>query len=367
LYDAAHLLLIGSVAAVGVLHTLVPDHWVPITLIARQQGWGRAETARAALQAGTGHVLSTLLIAAVVWLAGVTAATRFGEIVDAVASVALILFGAWIALASLREMRGAHGHSHTHGHAHGHAPANGGDALHGPEREDIATEAGKLTLSIFEQGVPPRFRITGPTAQAFSVETSRDDGTRQFFSFINRGKFWESVDVIPEPHQFAASATMIRDQTSRSYAANFTEHAHPHADEHVHLHRHGDGPPHEHEHAHDRASLHLVTEELQAAPPLHEHRHRKTARTILLLILGSSPMVEGIPLFFAAGKYGAGLMVAMALVFAVATIATYVVLCVSSTAGLQRIRLGAFERYGEVLSGAFIALVGVVFLVWPIL
>jgi hypothetical protein len=28
------LLLIGAVAAVGVLHTIVPDHWVPITVMA---------------------------------------------------------------------------------------------------------------------------------------------------------------------------------------------------------------------------------------------------------------------------------------------------------------------------------------------
>jgi hypothetical protein len=54
------LLLIGAVAAVGVLHTIVPDHWVPITLIARQRGWSKVETARASLQAGIGHVLSTL-------------------------------------------------------------------------------------------------------------------------------------------------------------------------------------------------------------------------------------------------------------------------------------------------------------------
>ena len=59
------LLLIASVAGVGVLHTIVPDHWAPITLIARQRGWSRAETARAALQAGTGRVLSTLFIALV--------------------------------------------------------------------------------------------------------------------------------------------------------------------------------------------------------------------------------------------------------------------------------------------------------------
>ena len=76
-------------------------------------------------------------------------------------------------------------------------------------------------------------------------------------------------------------------------------------------------------------------------------------------------MVEGIPAFFAASKYGVGLIVVMSVVFAVSTIATYVLLCVFSTAGLQRVRLGAFERYGEVLSGALISLVGVVFWISP--
>ena len=64
------------------LHTIVPDHWVPIALIARQRGWSKAETARAALQAGTGHVVSTLLIALAVWVAGVAFADRFGHVVD---------------------------------------------------------------------------------------------------------------------------------------------------------------------------------------------------------------------------------------------------------------------------------------------
>ncbi len=60
-------LLVGAVVGVGVLHTVVPDHWVPITLIARQNGWSRRETAEAAFKAGTGHVVSTLLIGLVVW------------------------------------------------------------------------------------------------------------------------------------------------------------------------------------------------------------------------------------------------------------------------------------------------------------
>jgi uncharacterized membrane-anchored protein len=78
-------------------------------------------------------------------------------------------------------------------------------------------------------------------------------------------------------------------------------------------------------------------------------------------------MVEGIPAFFAASKFGVGLIVLMAIVFGLSTIATYVLLCVYSTAGLQRVRLGAIEKYGEVLSGAFIALVGVAIWLFPIL
>jgi hypothetical protein len=57
----------------------------------------------------------------------------------------------------------------------------------------------------------------------------------------------------------------------------------------------------------------------------------------------------------------------MAAVFAGSTIATYVALCVWSSAGLQRLRLGPVERYGEVLSGAVIASVGVLFGLWPAL
>jgi hypothetical protein len=84
------LLLIVSVGVVGVLHPIVPDHWVPITLIARQRGWSSRETARAAFTAGIGHVVSTLIIASVIWFAGVAVAAKFGHFIDTAASIALI-------------------------------------------------------------------------------------------------------------------------------------------------------------------------------------------------------------------------------------------------------------------------------------
>lgn len=397
----AEWLLIGAVAAVGVLHTIVPDHWVPIALIARQRGWSARETALASLQAGTGHVLSTLLIALVVWLAGVAVAARFGHVVDTAASLALVAFGGWIAISAWRELRGGHGHGHSHSHGHGHSPnhdlshpAEAG--IHGPERREIAADQGPLMLSIFEDGVPPRFRLTAADAQAVDVETLRNDGARQVFPFANRGIYWESVDEIPEPHGFEVTITIEHGGHLHRYETAFAEHDHgdgpahgpghahpPELDHdplyaplrgdsalltrHVHVHRHGRGSAHMHWHDHTPETAHVVSSLIDADPPLHTHRHKTTSRTAVLLILGSSPMVEGIPAFFAAGKYGVGLIVAMSIVFALSTIATYMVLCVSSSVGLQRLRLGAFERYGEVLSGAFIALVGIAFWIWPVL
>jgi hypothetical protein len=65
-----------------------------------------------------------------------------------------------------------------------------------------------------------------------------------------------------------------------------------------------------------------------------------TAKVALLLILGLSPMVEGPPAFFGAGKFGVGQLIVMSLVFAASTIITYVVLCVASVAGLGIAKLG---------------------------
>jgi nickel/cobalt transporter (NicO) family protein len=135
----------------------------------------------------------------------------------------------------------------------------------------------------------------------------------------------------------------------------------------------------EHDHGQARGSAHArwldqipktahpVPAGIEAKVPPHENRHSTTERNALLLILGSSPMVEAIPVFFAAGRYGIGLIIVMSIVLAISTIAAYVLLCLFSTVGLQRVQLGAFERYGEVLSGAFIGLIGVALWVWPMM
>lgn len=244
-------LLILAVAAVGVLHTLVPDHWAPITVLARQQGWSQLRTARAAAIAGIGHTVSTLAIAAIVWLGGLALAARYNHLMSALSSVALLGFGLWIALGSLREM-------------------------------------------------------------------------------------------------------LTNDNT---------EHGHTHFG-HAHVHRHIDGAEHRHWHGHHDHDWHDIDGSL-ALSPVHDHQHESSSRTALLLILGSSPMIEGIPAFFSASRFGIGLLILMAIIFAACTIGTYVTVTMASLRAIRDIELGPIERYGEVLSGSFIALLGVIFLVWP--
>ena len=289
------MLLFAAVAMVGVLHTMVPDHWAPIVAIARQRGWSRAETARAAIVAGMGHVSSTLAIAIAVWIAGAAAATRLGHLVDTLSSLALVGFGSWIAWSAWRDLQRAAGHAHhDHPHPYTHDHHHHGHG-HSHDHDD--------------------------SGYAFAADAL----------------------YLPLP---AGTAGVTR---------------------HLHRHVHGGGAPHVHWHDHTPQTIHPLTAVIDEEPPPHAHRHRTTGRTALLLILGSSPMVEGIPAFFAASRYGIAQLAAMATLFAISTIATYVALCVGSLMGVARLRLGSLERYGEVLSGAFIALVGIAFGLWPLL
>ncbi|HEV8014040.1 MAG TPA: CDF family Co(II)/Ni(II) efflux transporter DmeF [Stellaceae bacterium] len=116
------------------------------------------------------------------------------------------------------------GGDHHHGHAHGHAHDHGHDH---DETREIATPAGAVTLEIFEDGVPPRFRLRaagGATLAAAetSIETMRPDGARQAFALIDRGGYLESLETIPEPHEFTAQLRL----GGAVYPVTFAEHAH---------------------------------------------------------------------------------------------------------------------------------------------
>jgi cation diffusion facilitator family transporter len=115
------------------------------------------------------------------------------------------------------------GGDHHHGHSHGHAHESRDD----DETRHITTKDGIACLEVFEDEVRPRFRLhieTGPAllAQAVSIDTVRPDGKRQHFVMASHDGYLESIDEIPEPHEFNADV-QIGEQT---YSVAFEEHEH---------------------------------------------------------------------------------------------------------------------------------------------
>lgn len=124
-----------------------------------------------------------------------------------------------------------HEHGHSHGHNHGHAHDHGhSHDTHHHEYEAshrVMTGEGVIALEIFEDGVPPCFRLRPENSQSLStsdvsIETLRPDGTIQAFTFQQRGSYLELPEEIAEPHAFKAE---LRVGTQR-HSIVFEEHEH---------------------------------------------------------------------------------------------------------------------------------------------
>lgn len=103
------------------------------------------------------------------------------------------------------------------------------------ETREIDTGHGRLTVEIFEDGVPPCWRVrflTGDRfeAQDVSLDTTRSDGRTQSFSFLQQGEFLQSTASIPEPHEFKAELSLSHGNHAHRYALSFEEHHHHHDD-----------------------------------------------------------------------------------------------------------------------------------------
>jgi nickel/cobalt transporter (NicO) family protein len=114
-----------AAATVGTLHSLAPDHWLPVAAVARARGWSHQRTARVALLCGFGHVTVSAALGLVALASGTAVIEALGARSSAVAGVLLIGFGVAYALWGARHAiaRRLHGHDHHH-YDHVHDPAS---------------------------------------------------------------------------------------------------------------------------------------------------------------------------------------------------------------------------------------------------
>jgi len=224
-------LLFGSIALVADgMH--MSTHAGALLLAALAYSYARKHANNPAFTFGTGKLgdlagfTSAIVLAMIAILIGYESISRiFAPVpIHFTEAIPIACLGLAVNIASAWLLGGSD-HGHSHGHDHGHAH-QGHDH---DEAHEIATAGGLVLLEVFEEGVPPRFRlrsVTGAalTAQAASIETLRSDGTRQTFALGEKSGFLESLDEIPEPHAFNATVR-IGDQ---HYPVMFEEHEHAH-------------------------------------------------------------------------------------------------------------------------------------------
>lgn len=222
-------LFIPSAILLGALHGLEPGH--SKTMMAAFIIAVRGTVAQAILLGLAATVSHTAVVWAVA-LAGLRLGSHWNAATSEpyfqVASAVLIIcIAVWMLWRTWREQQRARleGHGHDHAHHHGDAPRR------------IDTGHGVLTLDVFEEGVPPRWRIRtesgdGWPAPAVTVETERPDGMRQIFTFADHGNYLEFAEPIPEPHEFIARIQLAHGDHAHSYDVAFTEHDHGH--DHLH-------------------------------------------------------------------------------------------------------------------------------------
>ena len=97
----------------------------------------------------------------------------------------------------------------------------------------IDTGHGVLSLEVFEQDGPPRWRIEALTGDSISpgdvrLTTIRPDGREQQFALLANSNVLESTDAIPEPHAFRARLTFEHNGHSHVHEEEFEEHDHAH-------------------------------------------------------------------------------------------------------------------------------------------
>ncbi|MFY9288694.1 MAG: nickel/cobalt efflux protein RcnA [Alphaproteobacteria bacterium] len=217
-----------SAILLGALHGLEPGH--SKTMMAAFIVAVRGTVGQAILLG----LAATASHTAIVWLVALLgmyfgnqwtaeASEPYLQLASSVLIIGVAIWMLWRTWRDQQQEKKPNGHHHHHDEVH-----------------KIETSKGLAYLSVFEDHVPPRFRLrfTGhnsswPVAEKLMVETLRSDGKREVFSFVSHGDYLESEEIIPEPHEFLATLRLVHGDHIHEYFSSFHESGHMHDHSHA--------------------------------------------------------------------------------------------------------------------------------------
>lgn len=130
--DDITLSLMAASAVLAILHTLVPDHELPLALIGRAQNWSIKKMAGVTLIAGIIHISVSMGVGVLAIVVSTQLAKQVATTAHTISGFMLMAFGAVYTILAWR--RKGHGHGglgHSHGskyaaHPHGRPPPGSG-------------------------------------------------------------------------------------------------------------------------------------------------------------------------------------------------------------------------------------------------
>ena len=241
---------IPSAILLGALHGLEPGHskTMMAAFIVAIRG-----TVTQAVALGLAATVSHTLVVWGIALGGMylwqgVDAEAFEPYFQLASAAIIIAIALWMLWRTWQGQRSASFESvthHEHDHGHGHHDHYDHHHDHEAELRRIDTGHGVIAVDVFEDGVPPRWRIRAERGHSWPAEdvrivTERAGGASQAFRFVDRGDYLESADEIPEPHEFLARLSLGHGGHTHDYDLSFVE-------------GHGHGP-HDHDHGLDVGS-----------------------------------------------------------------------------------------------------------------
>lgn len=224
--SSAHAwLFVPSAILLGALHGLEPGHskTMMAAFIVAVRG-----TVKQAVLLGLAATVSHTIVVWGIALGGMylwrgVDAETFEPYFQLLSAAIIIAIALWMLWRTWREQQDAEAAAGGSRHAHDHDHHR-----HGEDIRRIDTGHGVISVELFEHGVPPRWHIRTERGRAWqagdvTVVTERPDGTRQGFTFADRGGYLESVDEIPEPHEFMARVSLGHGNHTHDYDLSFVE------------------------------------------------------------------------------------------------------------------------------------------------
>jgi ABC-type nickel/cobalt efflux system permease component RcnA len=208
--------LLAAAAGVGLGHAVLPDHWVPLSVIARTQRYPLRRVLRLSALAGLAHVALSLLLGAILIGVGLQFRTTVERRENLIVGGLLLATGAVFLILELlgrghghnHDENGGHSHSHSHDHGHEHSnvPVDSHTHAHTHDPGHVLGHGDKATPDHTHQHATGTIAAAPPQHTHTHAPQHSHSRTRRLLAFIIPFGAAASPDLTILPVFLAASA-----------------------------------------------------------------------------------------------------------------------------------------------------------------